>query len=536
MLAENLDLRETLSFQPGGGLIHFLGQRAIILDAVAFGLLRKELIENLGLLATRSALTRFGYADGWRAAATLKQEQPELWKEGKAGPKLHALTGQVTIWESIRSTGVDGAPLVDATWEDSYEAEQHLLHFGIADQPVCWTLVGWASGFVSFKEGREVYFAEDRCRGRGDACCHVVGRFKEEWGPELCPDTMSCKMESIDAVLQAVAMRLPHAKERTRERGLRLGEVSERDPSGIVACSESMLRALDRARLIAKTESSVVLTGESGVGKEEFARLIHKASRRSLGPFVAVNCNAITETLLESELFGHARGAFTGADREHVGMFGAANGGTLFLDEIGEISPRMQVRLLRALQEKEIRRVGESWSRPIDVRIIAATHHNLSEEVAQGRFRQDLYYRLHVIELHIPPVRQRKEDVLPLARFFLDRLARSEHKKITGFSSRAADRLVAYDWPGNVREIQNVVEYAVAMCTGARVDVDDLPDELKGGQQAAGRIRPLEEMEREHILAALRAAGGNKGQAAADLQIGIATLYRKLRAYKTRDE
>jgi transcriptional regulator with PAS, ATPase and Fis domain len=285
---------------------------------------------------------------------------------------------------------------------------------------------------------------------------------------------------------------------------------------------------------VAKVESTTLISGESGVGKEKIAHLIHAASPRAAGPFVGVNCGAVTETLLESELFGHARGAFTGADRDRPGLFEAAQGGTLFLDEVGEVSPGMQVKLLRALQEKEVRRVGETRARPVDVRVVAATNRSLEGEVAAGRFRKDLYYRLRVIELRVPPLRDRPDDVLPLARVFLAETAKRMDRKVTGFSARAADQLLRHDWPGNVREVQNAVEYAVALCAGSRVEVDDLPEELRTARPraaASGATRPLAEVEREQILAAVERAGGNRTRAAQELGIGLATLKRKLKEY-----
>jgi transcriptional regulator with PAS, ATPase and Fis domain len=427
-------------------------------------------------------------------------------------------------------------PFAEAVWRESYEAEQHLLHLGQADEPVCWTLAGFASGYLSFVNGREVYCVEDRCHGKGDATCHLVGRFREEWGPEFEAQLAAYRKESIDSALEGVTAALRSAERRLRARKEELARVAPgaEERSGLVVRSEAMQRILDLALRVAKVESTALVTGESGVGKERLARLIHDESARAGRAFVAVNCGAVTETLLESELFGHARGAFTGADRERAGLFEAANGGTLFLDEIGEISPGMQVKLLRALQEREVRRVGENRSRPVDVRVVAATNRNLAQEVAEQRFRQDLYYRLRVIELRVPPLRERPEDVLPLARVFLADTARRMGRKVTGFTPRAADQLLRYEWPGNVREVQNAVEHAVALCAGSRVDVDDLPEELRGAMprpRATGRTRPLEDVEREYILAAVENVGGNRTRAAAELGIGLATLKRKLKQY-----
>jgi DNA-binding NtrC family response regulator len=295
-----------------------------------------------------------------------------------------------------------------------------------------------------------------------------------------------------------------------------------------------MRRVLDLARRVARVDSTVLVTGESGVGKERVASLVHARSARANRPFVAVDCGAVTETLLESELFGHARGAFTGATSDRVGLFEAATGGTLFLDEVGETSLPMQAKLLRALQEHEVRRVGESTARKVDVRVVAATNRDLSAAVASGRFRQDLLYRLKVVEIHVPPLRERPADVLPLARLVLAGLARRRGRPVAGLTAAAAEALQRHAWPGNVRELENALERAVALAAGPRLDLQDLPEELRAPPE---RPRPpaalrLDEVEREHVLATLRACGGHQGHAAARLGIGTATLYRKLKAWR----
>jgi DNA-binding NtrC family response regulator len=282
-------------------------------------------------------------------------------------------------------------------------------------------------------------------------------------------------------------------------------------------------------------DSTVLITGESGVGKERVARLIHDESARSAGPFVAINCGAVPETLLESELFGHVRGAFTGATQDRPGLFEAAHGGTLLLDEIGEVPPAMQVKLLRVLQDREVRRVGENRSRPVNVRILAATNRDLAAEINAARFRQDLYYRLRVVEIRVPPLRERRDDVLPLARLFLQAAAERTGRRPSGFTPDAAQQLLRYAWPGNVRELENAIERATVLATTARIGVEDLPAEV--GRAVADRVVPgetrtLAEVERDYILAVLRAEGGNRKKAAAALGIGEATLYRKLKDYE----
>jgi DNA-binding NtrC family response regulator len=541
MRATDLDLRELLSFDPGGGVIRFGGERVLLFDAVALGILRRELIDTLGLTAARGILTRFGYAHGRRMAENLRTGFPwaseDEWRS--AGGRLHMLQGLVVIEQPDRSAAAEPAPFAEAIWHDSYEAEQHLLHLGPAEEPVCWTLAGFASGYLSFANGREVYCVEDRCLGKGDPACHLVGRFKEDWGPSIDAQLAFYDKAQLDSALEGVtaALRAAERRLRARRQELARAEPGAEERKGLVVRSEAMRRVLDLAERVARVESTALITGESGVGKERIARLIHEESPRAARPFVAVNCGALTETLLESELFGHARGAFTGADRERPGLFEAAGGGTLFLDEVGEVSAGMQVKLLRALQEREVRRVGENRSRPVDVRVVAATNRNLADEVAAGRFRQDLYYRLRVIELRVPPLRDRPEDVLPLARVFLSETARRMARKLTGFTPRAADQLLRYEWPGNVREVQNAIEHAVALAVGSRVEVEDLPEELRGAMprpRPIGRTRPLEDVEREYILAAVESAGGNRTHAAADLGIGLATLKRKLQRYGAR--
>jgi DNA-binding NtrC family response regulator len=285
---------------------------------------------------------------------------------------------------------------------------------------------------------------------------------------------------------------------------------------------------LERALRVATVDTTVLITGESGTGKECLARLIHGASRRASGPFVPLNCGAISDSLLESELFGHARGAFTGAVEERAGLFEAAGGGTLLLDEVGEIPLGMQVKLLRVLQEREVRRVGESRSRPVDLRILAATNTDLGEALRQGRFRSDLFYRLNVVELRLPPLRERREDIMPLARHLMGAAADRLGLPPLPLSPELEERLVQHSWPGNVRELENVLERMLAL---------EEADWEAGSPPACGKpglpspVKTLAELERDHILAVLAASGGNQARTARLLGIGSATLYRKLRLY-----
>jgi two-component system response regulator HydG len=286
-------------------------------------------------------------------------------------------------------------------------------------------------------------------------------------------------------------------------------------------------------------DAPVLITGESGTGKELVARAIHKRSERGEGPFIAVNCAAMPPNLLESELFGHVRGAFTDAKRSHDGLFVQASGGTLFLDEIGEMPLEMQPKLLRALEERSVRPIGGTQNVSFDTRIIAATNRDLETDVEDGRFREDLFYRIDVVRIHVPPLRSRGNDVLLLAQHFLERVASRAGKAVTGFTGAAAQRLLEYDWPGNVRELQNFIERAVTLTRFEEITVDDLPKKIRNYHASQmvivgddpEQLMSLEELERRYIQRVLKAVTGNKTQAARVLGLDRRTLYRKLKRY-----
>jgi transcriptional regulator with AAA-type ATPase domain len=491
MHAKDLDHKELLELDPEGGLIRFAGQRA------------QYLVENFGLTAARAVLTQFGFAHGWRMAEAMQAEfhwdSEEDWR--RAGPRIHTLGGLFRV----EPGGEDPLSKAGTTLLASYEAEQHLLHFGRSDSAVCWTISGLTSGYVSRTAGKDIYVLEDRCMGRGDAACHLLGRTPEQWGDERAEELrffLAKRLEEcLDVSLRRVTETLKKAEKKLRAHRRTLVRVAPdvEEPLGIVAKSPQMSQVVDLARRVAKVDATVLITGESGSG------------------------------------FGHARGAFTGATQDRPGLFETANRGTLLLDEVGEVSTAMQVKLLRSLQEGEIRRVGENKSRAVDVRILAATNRDLAEGVSGGAFRQDLYYRLKVVELNVPPLRERRDDILPLARVMLTSAAIRMKRKISGISPPAADQLLRYAWPGNVRELENAMERAVALARGGRVDLDDLPEEIRRAVPApavmAGAVRPLDEVEKEYILAALESNGGNQTHTARQLGIGLATLYRRLKSY-----
>lgn len=304
-----------------------------------------------------------------------------------------------------------------------------------------------------------------------------------------------------------------------------------RDES-IIAESKKMKDLLSLVARVARSNSTILINGESGTGKEVIARLIHQASERSNNRFVAISCAALPETLLESELFGFERGAFTGADKKKVGKLELAHNGSLFLDEIGDITPGTQVKLLRVLQEFTFERLGGTTPIKVDVRLIAATNQDLKKKIADNLFREDLYYRLNVISVDIPPLRERKEDIKPLVDFFIDRYSKRSNKSIKGISREAVNSLMRYDWPGNIRELENVMERAVVLCRGEVIDMRDLP--MRSDSGFAG-VESLAELEKRHIQTILQQTSWNISEAARKLGIHRNTLRLKIKEYGLTD-
>lgn len=305
----------------------------------------------------------------------------------------------------------------------------------------------------------------------------------------------------------------------------------------MIGKSPAMVKLYDQLDRVSQSDAAVLISGESGTGKELVARSIHSHSRRGSQSFVAVNCAALTETLLESELFGHVKGAFTDARGERRGLFLEADGGTLLLDEMGEMPMSMQVKLLRALEERTVRPVGSDRETPFDVRVLTATNRDLETAVAEGRFREDLYYRINVIGIELPPLRSRGTDTLRLAEHFLKQFAKAENKSVDGLAEGVAEKLLAYSWPGNIRELRNVMERAVALTRYDKITIEDLPEKISqfksgtvfiGGLDPAELV-PMEEIERRYIEHVLAAVGGNQTQAARILGLDRKTIYRKIK-------
>jgi DNA-binding NtrC family response regulator len=542
------DLGQVLDFRPDLGIIRLHEQRVVILSAAAMGLLRKELSDTLGEENTRRVMLRFGYADGYHDAVSLRDRS--MWTDPidglRAGITLHRLEGivraEITRVDYDPATGKFDEELV---FRDSYAAEQHIYHHGKAAAPQCWSLVGYVSGYASACLGREIYFRELECAAQGADRCVLIGRDGGSWGDDLETfrfDYQGASLEKeIDNVRAAVHRELQALERRERQLAKRERELNllrERvarfaTSKHFISRSAAMQDVLDLAAQVAPIDTTVLVYGESGTGKEFIVRLIHEQSERASHPFVSVNCAALTETLLESELFGHVRGAFTGAVRDKAGLFEVAGSGTLFLDEIGEVAPTVQAKLLRALQEREIRRVGAERNVRVHARVIAATNRDLKAGVAAGTFREDLYFRLGAFVIVVPPLRDRREDIPALAQEFIRRAAARVKKDVKAISPDAMTALMTYRWPGNVRELEHAIERAVIVAAGSSIKARELPPEVL--QKASARRHDdsldLRAQERALIERALDRFGSNRKQAAEALNISTVTLWRKMKEY-----
>jgi two-component system response regulator AtoC len=346
------------------------------------------------------------------------------------------------------------------------------------------------------------------------------------------------KPVEMDALAIALERAIKHKQLREEVRRLReeASRAAAAHPVDLLGESDAMRRVYDLLDRIADSEVSVLVTGESGTGKEVVARALHARSRRAGHPFVAINCAAVPEPLLESELFGHARGAFTDAKEARVGLFQQASGGTLFLDEIGDMPLTLQPKILRSLQERSVRPVGTTQEVPVDVRLVAATNRDLEEAIEERRFREDLYFRINVVQIPLPPLRARGGDVLILAQQFVTRAAARAHKNVVGIAPAAAEKMLAYAWPGNVRELQNCIERAVALTRYDHIAVDDLPEKIRDYRRShvlvasddPTELVPMEEVERRYIMRVMEAVQGNRTAAARVLGYDRKRLYRKL--------
>lgn len=468
-LPKDDDLKRLIHFSARDGRIWLAGQRMLLVHAAALSALRRELMQTVGRDATRRLLLRAGFAAGQADAELARQIRPraDLFEVFAVGPQLHMLEGAVQVTpERFEYDPANGHYLGVYRWDHSWEVDAHMRAFGVQHDPVCWMLLGYASGYTTRFFGQPILYKETQCAACGAAHCRIEGRPQAAWpdGDVLAADyeadPMLLRLEDLQQQVESLrtSLQVPHQG----------GDV-------LVGQSAAFVQAWALLRKAADTQVTVLLNGETGVGKERFARALHAMSKRSQRPFVAVNCAALPADLIESELFGVERGAYTGAHAARAGRFERADGGTLFLDEIGDMPLSAQAKLLRVLQDGEVERLGGNGGKRVDVRVVTATHVDLEAAVAQGRFRRDLFYRLHVYPIRIPPLRERPEDIEPLARHLIRRFAAQHGKHTIGLSDRALDAMLQHAWSGNVRELENLIERGVILvASGTRIDVEHL--------------------------------------------------------------
>ena len=468
------DLAESLSFSPGDGRIWMNDQRMVLWRSSTYGSLRSELIASMGQEQARSLLTRVGYAAGARDAELVRKMWPDSDAANAfhAGPRMHKLEGVVRpVTITFEFDIARGDFFADYWWHDSSEDDEHIAAFGIGTEPACWMQVGYASGYASAFMGKLIIYRETQCRSMGAEVCRITGKPADQWNdPELDlhyfdPDTAARRFHrgstfSVPELAPRQVAAKPNGTSQTPE---------------LIGISSSFSAARHLIERVAPTQATVLFQGASGVGKELFAQTLHKISPRADQPFIALNCAAIPDSLVESELFGVERGAYTGANASRPGRFERAHKGTLFLDEIASLSYVAQGKLLRALQERAIERVGGSKIIHVDVRVVAATNVDLKDEVAAGRFREDLLFRLNVFPIHLPPLKDRRDDIPLLMEIFLRRYCTLHGREVPGYTARAVRTLLQYDFPGNIRELQNLVERGVIMAnSGEAIDVHHL--------------------------------------------------------------
>ena len=457
--APKLDLSQVtphIVFSSDEGKVWLNEQRVMLFSQAALGKFRKEVYDTIGQERCKAFFLRLGYQLGILDGELARSSGAEMPIKDRfnLGPELHALRGMVLPeLQRLVVSEKGGEFICEVVWFNSYEVEICANEMGPMDEPGCWNLTGYASGYSSALLQREIFFQELECHSCGGDRCFAIGKPAAEWDnyEQLKryyePDPLLEELSKLQTTVEAL-------KESLNE--------GDKLPN-IVGSSKPFKHALEMVTKASDSKVSVLLLGETGVGKEVLARAVHITSDRADKPFIAVNCAAIPPDLIESELFGVEKGAYTGANQSRMGRFERADKGTIMLDEVIELTPRAQATLLRVLQEGEFERVGDNKVRKIDVRIVAATNEDLSVAVQQGRFRADLYYRLSAYPINIPPLRERKEDIPLFVVHFLEKYRALYNKNVLGISDRGMEMLSNYEWPGNIRELENVVARAVIL-------------------------------------------------------------------------
>ena len=522
------ELYSLLSFRENDGQINLGQYRMLLLHTETMDVLRKELIESLGVERARGLFIRMGYESGRNDAILAKKLRPNAsdFESFSIGPQLHKLEGIVKVTPlNVEMELKNGSFHGEFLWENSYEAQTHISRFGIAQEPVCWMQIGYASGYTSTFMGKFILYKEMDCTGCGDKFCRIVGKPLEDWGIDNAeyryfkPDNVADQMLELQSQVEK----------------LRLSVDQVFEFGNIVGNSESLKAVFKLIENVADSQATVMLIGETGVGKDLFANALHDISNRKNGPFIAINCAAIPEALIESELFGVEKGAYTGAQKSRPGRFERAHNGSLFLDEVDKLSEAAQTKLLRVLQSHELERVGDVRARKVNVRIITASNTNLEELVKQGRFRKDLFFRLNIYPVVIPTLRQRKEDIPMLANHFIEKHSIRYGKYGIDIDDEAMQELLNYQWPGNIREFENVIERGIILTrnnekiklshllfsTMGSVDEGEVPSTSKGNKiniaeivDKAQEFPKFEQIEAMLLEKALQKANGNVSKAA----------------------
>ena len=463
------DIRELfarLHFNPAEGRIWLEDSRMLLIHAEAFGAIRQELIDSVGVETARGLFTRMGYVAGSRDAtlalkARGKSSQLDILA---TGAQFHSLEGIVRVVPvKIEMDSTRGYCYGEFLWENSFESELHVACCGIGSEPTCWMEIGYSSGFLSTLMGKRILVREVECQSMGHAICRAIAKPVEQWDDGE---------EDVKYLQPQSSSKSAHFKQDPKPaKSTKVLPDSEAAPASeeiskdrlLVGASAGFHSVMHKILRVAPTNATVLLLGESGVGKSAFAREVHINSRRSSEQFVQVNCAAIPEQLMESELFGVVRGAYSGANEHRPGRFEIANNGTLFLDEIATLSPTAQGKLLRVLQTGEMERLGSTTTIKVNVRVIAATNENLEKAVAEGRFRSDLYYRINVFPITIPSLRERKDDLPILLDLYLRKFSSLHCCTPSGITPRALEAILSHTWPGNIRELENVIERGVIL-------------------------------------------------------------------------
>ncbi len=538
MKAEDLIFPKTIGQNAEFGFPLFGPYRLMIISINSMNKMARDLEKILGSQKSDVIIARFGYHIGMTTAMAASElynfDSAEEWL--KSGSKFRTFAGiaheeidTILLDEKNKSLRFTGS------WHGSFELNsRQLTKKNSKSSPICKTLSALASGFASAVLGDEVLVKETQCQSQGYDCCRFEGRSANEWGITTEEIRAHFDLSPFEEEMSYLQKKLTEAQEdlvrkNTEIKRLRALVSRPEFDDAVVFRSKSMEELLVLAQKVAPTSSTVLIEGESGTGKEVVARFVHRHSNRAKEPFVVINCGALPANLLESELFGYVKGAFTGAEKNHTGLIVEAGSGTFFLDEVSELPLDLQVKLLRVLQEKEIRPVGGIKNVRIKARIVAASNRDLRKMVEKGRFREDLFYRLAVFPLHIKPLKDRRSDILPLAHHFLNRF-RKDH---LGFSKDTIRFMESYSWPGNVRELENCVEYALILAGNKQIHPDHLPMSIKPDikdplSDIALDLPTYGELENRYTEMVLKHTGGNKIKAAQILGTSATTLWRRL--------